>query len=325
MRWVAGLVSPRGAWAIANEIITGPQEKKMMFCRGVFAIALVAGGVFGAGTAWAGNFPSIEFQDFYLSYRYVPNNTQPGDDDGHAIPANEVNLSYVNGWTYGANFFSLDFEQFSKGDPSISISNQPDLGSSEFYGVFRTTFSGDKIFGGNKFAFGPVADVGLRLGGDYDVQNDSFGSYKRLVVAGPQFDFAMPAGFWNVAIEVSHEWDTNGFAQNGPSTSFSPTAELESAWMYPFSIGPVDAQFTGFANVIGPKGKGYPGDFYHKAEILLHPKVLFDVGKLVGYTPGKLMAGVGYEYWFNKFGSTKPPLPGTQEHTVFFEVGYNFD
>jgi nucleoside-specific outer membrane channel protein Tsx len=293
--------------------------------RSVSVFALLGGCLFGTGTAHAGNFPSIEYQDFYLSYRYVPDNTQPGDDSGHAIPANEVNLSYVNGWTYGANFFSLDFEQFSKGDPSVSIDGEPNLGSSEFYGVFRTTFSGNKIFGANKFAFGPVADVGLRLGGDYDVQNDSFGSYKRLLVAGPQFDLAVPKGFWNVALEVSHEWDTNGFAEPGPSTSFSPTAELETAWMYPFNIGPVPLQFTGFMNVIGPKGKGYGGDFYHKTEILAHPKILVDVGSLVGYTPGKLMAGVGYEYWFNKFGSTKPPLQGTQQHTVFFEVGYNFD
>jgi nucleoside-specific outer membrane channel protein Tsx len=293
--------------------------------RSACVLAILSFGVLGSAKAHAGTFPSIEYQDFYLSYRYVPDNTQPGDDSGHAIPANEVNLSYVNGWTYGANFFSLDFEQFSKGDPSISIDNEPNLGSSEFYGVFRTTFSGNKIFGGNKFSFGPVADVGLRLGGDYDVQNDSFGSYKRLLVAGPQFDIAMPKGFWNIALEVSHEWDTNGFAEPGPSTSFSPTAELETAWMYPFNIGPVPLQFTGFMNIIGPKGKGYGGDFYHKTEILAHPKILVDVGSLIGYTPGKLMAGVGYEYWFNKFGSTKPPLPGTQQHSVFFEVGYNFD
>jgi hypothetical protein len=293
--------------------------------RSVSVIALTAFALLGTTKAYAGTFPSIEYQDFYLSYRYVPDNTQPGDDSGHSIPANEINLSYVNGWTYGSNFFSLDFEQFSKGDPSQSISGDPNLGSSEFYGVFRTTLSGNDIFGANKFAFGPVADVGLRLGGDYDVQNDSFGSYKRLLVAGPQFNIAMPKGFWNVSVEVSHEWDTNGFAEPGPSTSFSPTAELETAWMYPFNIGPIPLQFTGFMNIIGPKGKGYAGDFYHKTEILAHPKILVDVGSLVGYTPGKLMAGVGYEYWFNKFGSTKPPLPGTQEHTVFFEVGYNFD
>ena len=307
----------------------------MKFAKAVCAVSVAALGLLAATRAEAGTFPSIEYQDFYLSYRYVPDNVQPGYPG--SVPANEINLSYANGWTYGSNFFSLDFEQFSLGDPSVtnpygSQAVHSNLGSSEFYGVFRTTLSGNKIFNTNAFAFGPVSDVGLRIGMDYDVQNDQFGSYKRLFVAGPQFDINLPKGFWNISLEVSHEWDTNGYAYpDGPATSFSPTYEIETAWLYPFNIGPVPLQFTGFMNVIGPKGRGYseppgyPGDFYHKMEILAHPKILVDVGSLVHYTPGKLMAGVGYEFWMNKFGSAKPEVEGTQEHTVFFEVGYNFD
>jgi len=192
--------------------------------------------------------------------------------------------------------------------------------------------SGDKIFNTKAFTFGPFSDIGFQLGGDYDVQNDSFASYKRLIVAGPEFDIALPKGFWSISTQVSHEWDTNGFAYpEGPSDSFAVTYEIETAWLYPFNIGPVPLQFTGFANLIGPKGKGYSeppgytGDFYHKTEILFHPKLMVDVGSLVGYTPGKLVAGVGYEWWMNKFGSYKPYVEGTQQSSVFFEVGYHFD
>jgi nucleoside-specific outer membrane channel protein Tsx len=197
--------------------------------------------------------------------------------------------------------------------------------------VFRTTLSGNKISGTKDFAIGPFEDIGFQLGGDYDVQNDQFGSYKRLLVAGPEFDVALPKGFWTISPQISHEWDTNGFAApEGPRDSFAPTYEIETAWLYPFAIGPVPLQFTGFANLIGPKGRGYSeptpytGDFYHKTEILFHPKLLVDVGSLVGYTPGKLMAGVGYEFWMNKFGSYKPYVEGTQQSSVFFEVGYHF-
>jgi nucleoside-specific outer membrane channel protein Tsx len=289
------------------------------------ALAVTATAVLaGISAAAPAHASSILFQDFYLSYRYVPDNVQPGDNAGRSIPADEVNLSYVNAWTYGANFLSLDFEQFAKGDPAVSISGNPNIGSSEFYGVARTTLSGNDIFHTSAFTFGPVKDVGLRIGGDYDVQDDAFGSYKRLVVAGPQFDLAVPKGFWNISLEISHEWDTNGFAIPGPATNFAPTAEIETAWLFPFAIGPVPLQFTGFTNIIAPKGKGYSGDFYHKTEILAHPKILVDVGKLVGYAPGHIMAGIGYEFWMNKFASTKPPLSGTQQHSVFFEVGYNF-
>jgi hypothetical protein len=55
-------------------------------------------------------------------------------------------------------------------------------------------------------------------------------------------------------------------------------------------------------------------------EILAHPKPLVDVGSLAGYPPGKLMAGIGYEFWMNKFGSVKPYVEGTQESTVFLKL-----
>ncbi|MGC9270264.1 hypothetical protein [Acidiphilium sp.] len=285
-------------------------------------LALIAFGVPGIAQA---DPPGIEWQNIYLSYRYVGANKQPGNANGANVPENAVNISYSNGWTYGSNFASFDFEQFGQGDPSVNVTGRSTLGSAEFYGVFRTTLSGNKISGTHDFAFGPVADVGLRLGGDYDVQNDQFGSYKRLLVAGPEFDFAVPKGFLLAAIEVTHEWDTNGYEGEGGATSFNVAPALETAWSLPFSVGPVDLNFTGYANVIGPKGRGYAGDFYHRTEVLAHPKILVDVGHLVGFAPNKLVAGVGYEYWLNKFGDYKPALQGTQEHAVFLEVGYNFD
>ena len=76
-------------------------------------------------------------------------------------------------------------------------------------------------------------------------------------------------------------------------------------------------------NIISPKGSGATGDPRHGTEILLHPKLLVDVGKLVGLQPHKLEAGVGYEYWHNKFGNT-PPIPGTEQNSVFVEAGYHF-
>ena len=86
--------------------------------------------------------------------------------------------------------------------------------------------------------------------------------------------------------------------------------------------------FTGFANFIGPKGKGATGDTYHHVEILLHPKLMVDVGELLGYAPKKIEAGVGYEYWHNKFGNIPSyngsHLGGTEENSVFVEVGYHF-
>ena len=263
----------------------------------------------------------IDYSDTYLSIRYLPGDKQPG----YAKNVNEVagNISYANGWTYGSNFVSLDFEDFGKGDLSNSVTGHANSNSFELYSVFRTVLSGNKIFGGG-FAFGPIRDVGLEFGLDIDTQNDQFASYKKLITFGPQFSVNLPKGFWNITIGLSHEWDTNAYLSNGNGTNFQTTYTIETAWAYPFAIGPVPLNFTGFANLIGPKGKGATGDFYHKTEILLHPKLMVDVGDLIGFAPRKLEAGVGFEYWHNKFGSASPYVTGTEQRSVFVEVGYHF-
>ncbi len=264
----------------------------------------------------------IEFQDTYLSLRYLPEDKQPGYEKN----ANEVagNISYANGWTYGSNFVSLDFEDFGHQDLANAVVGKQNSDSFELYAVFRTTLSGNKISGTKDFSFGPVRDVGLELGLDLDTQDDQFASYKRLLIAGPQFSINLPRGFWTITLGVSKEWNTDAFVANGNGTNYDPTYEIETAWSYPFAAGPIPLNFTGFANLIGPKGVGATGDFYHRVEILVHPKLLVDVGALLDYAPKKIEAGVGYEYWHNKFGSVPQAVAGTEQHSVFVEVGYHF-
>jgi nucleoside-specific outer membrane channel protein Tsx len=266
----------------------------------------------------------IDYQDTYLNIRGLYADKQPG----YRGNVQEVagNISYANGWTYGSNFVSLDFEDFgAKGDPANCVfCSKADSNSFELYSVFRTTLSGNKIFGGNMFAFGPIRDIGLELGLDFDTQNDQFASYKKLIMVGPQFSIALPAGFWTITTGFSKEYDTNAYLANGNGTNFAPTWEIETAWSYPFALGPVPLNFTGFANFIGPKGKGATGDFYHRAETLVHPKLMVDVGDLLGYQPKKIEAGIGYEFWHNKFGSVPEHVAGTQQDAFFVEVGYHF-
>lgn len=265
----------------------------------------------------------IDYQDTYLSIRDLPENKQPG----FAGNTNEVagNISYANGWTYGSNFASIDFEDFAyKGDPSNSVFGHATSDSAEVYAVFRSVLSGNKITGSKMFSFGPIRDVGLLAGFDFDTQNDAFASYKKLVTFGPQFSFNLPRGFFNVTLGLSHEWDTNGFLSGGNGTNFNPAFTIETAFAYPFAVANIPLNFTGFANLITPKGAGATGDFNHGVEILVHPKLMVDVGQLIGYTPKKIEAGVGFEYWHNKFGDVPRYVVGTDEKSVFGEVGYHF-
>ena len=198
----------------------------------------------------------IDYQDTYLNIRGLYSDKQPG----YAGNVQEIagNISYANGWTYGSNFVSLDFEDFShKGDPANSVTNHADSNSFEVYSVFRTTLSGNKIFGGNMFSFGPIRDVGLELGLDLDTQDDQFASYKKLILVGPQFSINIPTGFWTITTGFSHEWNTDAYLANGNGTNFeNHVGNRKPPGPTPFALGPVPLNFTGFANFIGPKGKG---------------------------------------------------------------------
>ena len=267
---------------------------------------------------------TIQWSDTYLSVRGLLQDKQPGSPGETKEVAG--NISYANGWTYGSNFVSLDFENFSHQDPANQTGFAPGArataDSFELYSVFRTVLSGNKIFNTNAFTFGPIKDVGLEFGLDIDTQDDQFASYKRLITFGPQFLVNMPKGFWSLSFHLAHEWNTDAYLANN-STSYDVTGEFETAWDYPFNIGPVPLKFEGFMNVVAPKGKGGTGDTYHRVEILVHPKLMVDVGQMIGWLPNKIDAGVGFEYWHNKFGNTRP-LPSTEQDAFFVEVGYHF-
>ncbi len=157
-----------------------------------------------------------------------------------------------------SNFVSLDFEDIGHQDGSNAITGTNDSHSFEFYGVFRTVLSGNKIFETNAFSWGPIKDIGLELGGDPGHPERRLRLLQAAARRWPAILDRHPEGFWTATIAVSHEWDTDAFLPNGNGTNFNPTYYIESAWLYPFNIGPVPLKFTGFLNIIGPKGLGAP-------------------------------------------------------------------
>src|SRR6266567_455443 len=115
-----------------------------------------------ASTALAGPASAeIFWSDTYLSVRHLWQDKQPGYAGNVAETAG--NIAYANGWTYGSNFASLDLENFGHQDPANSAFGKGKSDSFEFYGVFRTVLSGNKISGTKNFAFGPFSDVGLEF------------------------------------------------------------------------------------------------------------------------------------------------------------------
>lgn len=269
----------------------------------------------------------FEWSNTYVSLDQLYHGSNPGDTgfDNRT----ELNIDHSDGWTYGSNFVAIDLKKHTNDDETNNaLGSSSGVGSGEFYGLFRTVLSGDKISGNNSFSFGPIKDVGLEIGGDYGIHNDSFSSLKRMIVIGPQFAFDIPNGYWNVSVHFSQEWNTNAFLPNGGSIDYSPAIEYETAWDVPFSLGPIPLHFTGYMNVIGPKGAGNPQASKTRTEILANPKLLVDVGQLTGGQPGKFDVGIGYQYWRNIFGTYNgaPGVPGgAEQHAPFLELGYNFN
>jgi hypothetical protein len=301
----------------------------MMDRHGRLALASIFGAFAICGSAVAADLGSSSgggykdapapayFTDDSISYRYGTTFREPGVNNGQDIEKSILNLQHINTDKWGSNFIDIDFLFSSGQDPVNGVGPQ---GATEVYGVFRRYWSYSGITG-TDVSNGIIKDFGLRMGGDLNTKNDQFSAEKRLVVVGPQVYFNVPVGFFYVSANFTHEWNHNGFCHC--NEDFSPALDIEAAWLYPFSIGNSNWTFKGFFNYVAPKGKGAPGEHERVSEILTRPELLLDVGNYFG-APKKLEAGIGYEFWLNKFGNDPKFLDGTVANTPELVVRYHF-
>jgi hypothetical protein len=223
-----------------------------------------------------------------------------------------VNLAHFDVWDYGTNFFNVDVLFSNPNEAAINSSG----GSTEFYAVYRAQLSPDKIFGLNT-KFGPITAINFEFGGDAEAEDTAFAPNKKLVVAGPNFNIGLPAGFLNIGVHVSKEWNHNGFCADacavpGGAVSFHATPEFEFVWLYSLKgLTGLPLDFKGFMNVVLPKGKtGFGGNTY--TEILARPTLSLDVGTLVFNKPHKPDLYFAVELWEHKFGNSDQ-LAGAEE------------
>jgi nucleoside-specific outer membrane channel protein Tsx len=145
-------------------------------------------------TAWAQGF-----SDTSMAVRDGPWISNPGGEKGSRdVNKIIVNVAHFDVWNYGSNFFNVDI-LFSNANEST---NNSAGGSTEFYAVYRGQFSPDKVFGTNT-AFGPISAVNFEIGGDAESENTQFAPEKRLLIVGPNFHVAVPAGFLNIGVHFS--------------------------------------------------------------------------------------------------------------------------
>jgi hypothetical protein len=220
-----------------------------------------------------------------ITYGYAPHQSEPGVSD--KVAKNIMTFTHVSGDKLGSNLFNIDLLKSNSVDPA----NGGAQGAQEWYGFYQRNFSLNAMTG-NKTGYGIAKDLNLTARVDAGAKNTTFAPSPRKLRLGMSAAMPVTAGFWDIGIAAYKENNNNGFT--GKAVSFDVAPSLSSAWAIPVAgIG----TFGGFASIVGPKGKdGFGAET--ATETLIRATFMFDV---MGPQSG-LSAGVGLEYWNNKFG-----------------------
>lgn len=250
---------------------------------------------------------AADWSDTSMGYRYGTQFREPGIDG--TVGKNILQLTHASGWAYGSHFFNADLLMSDQSDPS----NQGTSGASEVYVVYRGALSLGKL-SGRPLAFGPVKDVSMTFGFDFNAKNTAFAPKKRFLVVGPTLNFKLQSGFLDLGVWACREQNYNGIV--GQAVDFDPTFVISTAWSIPLQMGPLQASFQGFANYVGAKGRDGFG-VETKPETLANLSLLFDIGAAFG-AKNKVYLGGGLEYWNNKFGGSnhEGPAPLTNRRVT---------
>lgn len=261
------------------------------------------------------------WSDTYLGYRYGTKFAEPFK--GNNITKNIFNLNHVSGYKYGTNFFNVDMLMSNNKDPANASTSS--VGAQEAYVVYRNTLDLGKITG-KSYKFGPVSDLGVTLGFDWNTKTDAgYNSKKRMLVLGPTLMFDVP-GFLNVSL--LELWESNAPCSTSATGADSCVARyhykvhpmLSAAWGIP--VGKYWS-FEGYAQLIASKGKDEYGN-QTKTETHVDMEMMLDVGAVTGGPKKTFKVGLEYEYWKNKFGNNASGDPGAFAKTPMIRAEYHF-
>ncbi len=269
-------------------------------------VSYAAGAALAVGIALPGTAAAQSWSDFVLGYRYSTQFTEPGIEAN--IAKSIVNATFANGWEYGSNFGNLDILFSDSNDPAAPVSPQnTGPGATEFYAVWRSQISLAKTTGWKTNAWGGIfRDFSLYGGVDWNTKNTNFAPAVFKWMGGPAVNFNIPDGFLDLAIMWRGENNHNGITNT--DVNFSPTWQIEIPWLIP--LPSIRSKFAGYMDWIGPKGKDGFGQ-QTVTEYHLNAYLFLDVGSFLG-KPRIAFAGIGYEYWLNKFGVSSANAPGTK-------------
>lgn len=279
------------------------------------------------------------YSDTSVSYSFNFTTTEPN----LLFPAtkNVFTLNHVDAWKYGTNYVNLDILKSDNKDPEApwggpgypvpwyGISD----GALEVYGLYRGSLSLNQMFNTVAFTFGPVSDVSLYFGGDFNSKNNAMAPRKRDILVGIQAALKVP-GYLNVSASFYKEWNHNGIVEmqgTPPGTSvyvdYAASATFEAEYMQPLTFTGIPLKVSGNTSVVLPKGTdGFGRDTI--TEFKTDNRLTLDFGRLIADKANVFDVFVGYRFWLNKFGDNPypphvPPVAGTLESTFYVGVTWH--
>jgi hypothetical protein len=337
-----------------------------MFRKTIFATAALAA-LASAGVARAADLPvkaakPVKDLPFFLviddrvTYSYIFKGTDPGvfsvrpDGSFNGKTAKQVySFTHFDIWGYGTNFFTISMFKSDHNDPAspcvnagVLLSGAPAscAGATEIYGLFRSTFGWNEIFGTKAFSMGPLHNISFEIGADANSENNFLAPAKRDFVAGLQFAFDLPyKGYINVAPLAYKEINHNAFDQCGlfgpgtpgvtciadGNTDYKTTWAVEVNYYMDLGFLPENMQYfsiSGRAGWYGPKGdQNAPlvgtgvgiNSTATKTELNSEPiRLTLDASKAAWGAKYSHFVDlwVAYRYWQNKFGLDHNASPG---------------
>jgi len=306
----------------------------------------------------APDLPWFILIDDRVSFSWMPKGTDPGafsinpaNGGINSTTAKQVySFTHFDIWQYGTNFFTISMFKSDHNDAAVPCTNaggfNPNTpgsggfagpffpadcaGATEIYGLFRSTFGWNELFGTKAFTMGPLHNISFEVGMDANTENNYLAPAKRDVVAGLQFQFDLPyKGFFNVAPLLYYEfYNRNAFTQCGAgwqlpapaipgvnclvdgNRSFDPTWAVETNYYMDLGFLPENMQLWSISGRAawygkkGPENAPLPGTST-AVEFNSEPiRLTFDASKAIWGPKFTHFVDVwvAYRYWQNKYG-----------------------
>jgi hypothetical protein len=301
----------------------------------------------------APDLPWFILIDDRVSFSWMPKGTDPGafsinpaNGGINSTTAKQVySFTHFDIWQYGTNFFNVSMFKSDHNDPANPCTNAGVItsptagfatvsaaceGATEIYGLFRSTFGWNELFGTKAFTMGPLHNISFEVGMDANTENNYLSPAKRDFVAGLQFQFDLPyKGFFDVAPLLYYEfYNRNAFTQCGAgwqlpapaipgvnclvdgNRSFDPTWAVETNYYMDLGFLPENMQLWSISGRAawygkkGPENAPLPGTST-AVEFNSEPiRLTFDASKAIWGPKFTHFVDVwvAYRYWQNKYG-----------------------